>query len=362
MKRWRWLIVPLVVGLLSVGALWWFSRRPPALRQMPQVAGRLDGTATLLADGTILVVGGRVLGQGSTAIAERYDPHTGLWQDAGRLRTARTKHTASLLPDGSVVIVGGVGGGLWPWQRDGITTVERYQPARNRWTTLAPLPQGVTEHSAVVLSDGRLLVVGGRDRDAVPSQATVAVWAYTPTTNRWQALASLHQPRDGNVATLLPDGWVLLVGGVDILYPSQEPSAEVYDPQQDRWQPGPILGVTFAGYQRAARLADGRVLVADGVDVFLYDPALDRWSRRAPGARLAIAGSLSTLHDGRVLQVAGSIQAFYDPAADRWQIAQRAIYRAFHTATLLPDGRVVLLGGQSVDNVGPGHDVEFIQP
>ena len=81
-----------------------------------------------------------------------------------------------------------------------------------------------------------------------------------------------------------------------------------------------------------------------------------------PGAKRASAGSLTTLPDGRVLQVAGTIQAFYDPVSDQWQISQRAIYRAFHTATLLPDGRVVLLGGQSVTDVGPGHDVKFVQP
>lgn len=360
-KRLVWLIGLLLVVLVGSGAVWAQSR-PPPVRSNPQVQGRLDGTATLLKDGTVLVVGGRPYPGGATTIAERFDPLTGLWHDAGRLHEARTGLSVSLLSDGSVVVVGGVGGGLWPWQHGAIAAVERYQPARHNWTTVAPLPQGVTEHSAVVLSDGRLLIAGGRDRDSPGSRATTATWAYDPGSDRWEGMAALNQPRAGNVATLLPDGRVLLVGGVDTLYPAQEPSAEVYDPQQNIWVRGPALGVTFVGYQRAARLADGRVLIADGEDVFLYDPTLDRWARGAPGSRLAIAGTLTTLADGRVLQVAGMIQAFYDPAMARWQIAQRVIYRAFHTATLLPDGRVVLLGGQNVADVGPGHDVEFIQP
>ncbi len=352
----------LALGLLGGGARWWLPGRALAPRPTPQVRGRLDSTATLLADGTILVVGGRPFPGTATAIAERFDPRTGLWHDAGRLRAARTRHTASLLTDGSVVIVGGTGAGMWPWQRGALPTVERYRPATNRWSTLAPLPQGVTGHSAVVLADGRLLVAGGRDRTGNPSAATAAVWAYDPLRDRWAALAPLHVPRDKSVMVSLSDGRVLIVGGADVFYPSQSPSAEVYDPQQDRWQPGATLGVGLVGYQRAARLTDGRALVADGDDVFLYEPALDRWARAAPGAKRATAGTLTALPDGRALQVAGAIQACYDPANDRWQIAQRAIYRAFHTATLLPDGRVVLLGGQSVDDVGPGHDVEFIQP
>ncbi|HEU5326498.1 MAG TPA: kelch repeat-containing protein [Thermomicrobiales bacterium] len=361
MKRWAGLAALLAFALLGGGAVWWVAQ-PPAPSRTPQVQGRLDATATLLRDGTILVVGGRPPTGGATPIVERFDPRTGLWHDAGRLHTARTHHTASLLPDGSVMVVGGVEGGFWPWQNDGLTSVERYLPAKNRWITLASLPQGVTEHSAVVLPDGRLLIAGGRDRDGVPSHATTAVWAYDLAQNRWQARAPLHLPRAGGVGVALADGRALIIGGVAALYPSLAPSVEVYDPRTNQWQLGPVLGAGFVGYQRAARLTDGRVLVADGADDFLYNPRQDQWSRVASGSPLSTDGTLTALPDGRALLVSGHIQALYDPVADSWQIGQRAIARDWHTATLLPDGRVVLLGGQNVAAVGPGHDVEFVQP
>jgi N-acetylneuraminic acid mutarotase len=218
------------------------------------------------------------------------------------------------------------------------------------------------EHSAVVLPDGRLLIAGRRDRDGVPSHATTAVWAYDLGQNRWQALALLHLPRAGGVGVALADGRALIVGGRAIGLTQAEQTAEVYDPQNNQWQLGPNLDVSLNGYQQAALLADGRVLVAEGADDFLFDPQQDQWRRVAAGSRLADAGTLTALPDGRALLVSGHIQAFYDPTTDQWQIGQRAIARTWHTATLLPDGRVVLLGGQNVAAVGPGHDVEFVQP
>jgi hypothetical protein len=361
MKRRTALAALLVLALLGGGAVWWVAQ-PPAPSLTPQVQGRLDATATLLGDGTILVVGGRPPTGGATPIVERFDPRTGLWHDAGRLHTARTHHTASLLPDGSVVVVGGVEGGFWPWQNDGLTIVERYLPEKNRWTTLASLPQGVTEHSAVVLPDGRLLIAGGRDRDGVPSHATTAVWAYDLGQNHWQALAPLHLPRAGGVGVALAAGRALIVGGRAIDLTQSEQTAEVYDPQANQWQLGPVLDVSLNGNQRAARLADGRVLVEKGDRSFLFDPQQDQWRRATAGSPLAIAGTLTALPDGRALLVSGRLQELYDSATDSWQIGQRAIARTWHTATLLPDGRVVLLGGQDVAAVGPGHDAEFIQP
>ncbi|MGN6699215.1 MAG: Kelch repeat-containing protein, partial [Thermomicrobiales bacterium] len=338
-KRWAGLAALLAFALLGGGAVWWHTR-PPAPSRTPQVQGRLDATATLLRDGTILVVGGRPPTGGATPIVERFDPRTRLWHAAGRLHTARTHHTASLLPDGSVVVVGGVEGGFWPWQNDGLTIVERYLPEKNRWTTLASLPQGVTEHSAVVLPDGRLLIAGGRDRDGVPSHATTAVWAYDLGQNRWQALAPLHLPREDSIGIALADGRALIVGGGAALYPAVAPSAEVYSPQTNQWQLSPPLDVSLNGNHRAARLADGRVLVVDGNRSLLFDPQQDHWIRGAVGSRLAIAGTLTALPDGRALLVSGHIQAFYDPATDQWLIGQRALSRLWHTAALLPDGRV----------------------
>ncbi len=336
---------------------------PPGPSAIPQVAGRQEHTATLLHDGTILVVGGRSSHSNATAVAERYDPRTGLWHDAGRLRAARRDHTASLLPDGSVLVVGGVGAGFWPWdQWKGLTIVERYEPDANRWTTIAPLPVGTADQSAVALSDRSILIAGGRDQDAVPYRESAAVWRYDPRQDRWEARAPLQLPRFSSSGVALADGRALIIGGGGPLGMKAEQSAEVYDPQRDAWQLSPLLPIALVGTQRAATLADGRVLVVNGAQSIIYDPQREQWGTAAPVAPLATDGSLTALPDGRALLVAATLQGLYDPAQDRWQLGQRAVWRTGHTATLLPDGRVVLIGGQALERTGPGHDVEIVQP
>lgn len=366
-----WLPLSLLLILAVLVGCWWLAR-PPAPQLTPQVAGRQAHTATLLADGTILVVGGRGERGGTTDVAERFDPRTGLWHDAGRLRAARLRHTASLMPDGSVIVVGGDGanppllgpllGTILGTTLAGIATVERYDPATNRWSALAPLPQGVTRHSAVVLGDGRLLVAGGvRDNGALARPLTAA-WAYDPARDRWAALAPLNLSRSGSAGVALPDGRAMLVGGSEIGALSASRSAETYDAGTDSWQLVADLPARLLDTPQFARLADGRFLFVIYDAAALYDPGRQRWSAAAPPPQPTANGTLTALPDGRALLIAFQWQDVYDPAQDRWQSGTPTIWRFWHTATLLPDGRVVLLGGQSVERYGAGHDAEFVQP
>lgn len=85
-------------------------------------------------------------------------------------------------------------------------------------------------------------------------------------------------------------------------------------------------------------------------------------SSSTPPQQPTANGTLTALPDGRALPIAFQRQDIYDPTQDRWQFGTQTISRLWHTATLLPDGRIVLLGGQSVERVGSGHDAESIQP
>lgn len=364
MMRYRfWLPLSLLLILPALGGFWWLAR-PPAPQLTPQVAGRSEHTATLLADGTILVVGGRGIRGGATAVVERFDPRTGLWHDAGRLRSARRHHTASLMPDGAVIVVGGDGSGslLLGTILDGIATVERYDPPTNRWATLAPLPQGVTLHSAVVLGDGRLLIAGGvRDNGALARPLTAA-WAYDAARDRWAAVAPLNLPRSRSAGVALPDGRAMLVGGSENGALSASQSAETYDAGADSWRLVADLPARLLGTPQSAQLADGRTLFVIDDAVALYDPGRQHWSAAARPPQPTANGTLTALPDGRALLIAAQRQDIYDPVQDRWQFGTRTIERSWHTATLLPDRRVVLLGGQSVERIGAGHDVEFVQP
>ncbi len=192
---------------------------------------------------------------------------------------------------------------------------------------------------------------------------------YNSKTNRWMPAGTMMATRLDHTATLLPNGKVLVVGGLDASFPSNSlASAELYDPTTKVWSPAASMIIGRARHT-ATRLLDGRVLVVGGLSVTLrdggmfpnhsvgaeiYDPAIDRWSRTGPMSVDRLDQSATLLRDGRVLVAGGqaSITAsgsaeIYDPKQNRWLTAASMTKgREGHTATLLPNGEVLLIGGQ----------------
>src|SRR6266480_1714176 len=113
-------------------------------------------TATLLANGMVLVVGGVDIGSVSSPSAEVYDPASGTWAVTGSLNHERFYHTATLLPDGKVLVAGG-------YNRINkiIESVELYDPATGSWTLVNELNTARFTHTATLLPDGMVLVAGG---------------------------------------------------------------------------------------------------------------------------------------------------------------------------------------------------------
>ena len=185
----------------------------------PQVAWNITGslqtaryghTTTLLADGRALVVGGSYLTENSQTIylanVELYDPATKVWTPAGTLTNARIGHTATLLPSGKVLVAGGRG------QTGDATSIELYDPAANAWTVGGGLITPRFDHTATLLSNGKVLVAGGyRGGASYPDWAGVEL--YDPAINVWTAGGTLLAARAQHTATLLPNGRVLLIGG-----------------------------------------------------------------------------------------------------------------------------------------------------
>jgi N-acetylneuraminic acid mutarotase len=93
------------------------------------VERRDNGTTTLLADGRVLVEGGKNCSvvPGSLSSAEIYDPATGQWSQTGSMASAHSGQTATLLKDGRVLIVAGC---------EAHTTAEMYDPATGKFNTL----------------------------------------------------------------------------------------------------------------------------------------------------------------------------------------------------------------------------------
>ena len=121
------------------------------------IGGRYGHTATLLANGKVVVAGG-IGGEGSAgflASAQVYDPATGIWTATGSLIGSRHLHTATLLPNGKVLVAGGQGDTV------GFASAQIYDPATGTWTATGSLIGGRLYHTATLLTNGKVLVAGG---------------------------------------------------------------------------------------------------------------------------------------------------------------------------------------------------------
>jgi hypothetical protein len=221
-------------------------------------------TAALLADGRVLIAGGR---QGelsgfsdSAKTAEIYDPATHSFSPAGLLPWGTTFHTASVLQDGTVLVAGGDGVSSCP---NGTSGLARYDVASNSFQAGADLPQRRMKHTATMLNDGRVLFAGGLDPCQslnVAAQSATAV-VFDPAANTYSPEAAMREPREGHTATLLNDGTVLVVGSLADRF---DPATSVFIATGDPY-------VSGAG-RSATRLADGRVLfVGAGAVAEIYE-------------------------------------------------------------------------------------------
>lgn len=209
-------------------------------------------TATRLVDGRVLVTGGWT-GETPTPDTEAFDPATSTWQRVEAMIVPRYGHTASLLPDGRVLVAGGV------MTNDGgeaiaVASTELFDPITHSWSQGPSLATARTGHSATVLSDGSVLVVGGRGATGEVAQAE----RLSNLLSGWQPAGGSRQARGGHSATLAPSGVVVVAGG----FSQNEAisSVEYFDPRTDSWAPGPPLS--------EARGSHGAALWGTAVAVF----------------------------------------------------------------------------------------------
>ncbi len=329
-----------------------------------------QASATLLGNGQVLVAGG-VIGSGTifpTDEAERYDPASGQWLEAPVLDTYRSGVGASLLRDGRVLLTGGYDGS--PVETVVFASALAFDPATNRWSAAAPMPNAHGGHAQVTLPDGRVLVLGGFASydDLINDRADDHVDVYDPALGTWSTKAAIPSFTQGGTATLLNDGSVLLAGGASSN--TMHDTAYRYVPATDRWS----AAGRFAGARRrqaAALLPGGGVLIAGGeadgggalASASRYDPGANRWTAVAPMATPRIDATATTLPNGKVLVAGGTPDGrtylasaeLFDPATNTWSPApSMRTGRTRHTATLLADGRVLVAGGIGDDQGLPG--------
>jgi hypothetical protein len=319
-------------------------------------------TATLLPNGTVLIAGGSpsfIGGSHPLISTELYDPSAGIFTAAGHMNTARISHTATLLPNGKVLIAGGFADDTNHPGASALTSAELYDPSDGTFIPTGDMTAARAVHRATLLNNGKVLITGG-----VPACCTGpsnSAELYDPSTGTFAPAANMTRVAPcGRRDTLLPDGKVLIV---DWDWDCPGPiSAEVFDSESGTFtslNPGPMFAATTASL-----LTDGKVLLTLGDSggvgrlAELYDPATGTFV--ATGSLSTYRGQDSTatlLPDGTVLVdghdfVSGlhygdSVHNadLYDPATGTFSPVDGAQDRMGHTATLLVDGTVLIAGG-----------------
>lgn len=222
------------------------------------LTARAVHTATLLPDGKVLVAGGAdsMRPSASMASAELYDPASRSWVATASMGTPRQRHTATLLADGSVLVAGGAN------SRGALASAEVYDPRTGSWSAVKDMVDIRVVHTATLLPDGRVLVVGG---STGRGGALASAELYDPDSQSWSASGSMNGVHSGHTATLLPNGRVVIAGGAS--HPSRPlETVELYDPTLAVWTAADRL-ISARAVHTATLLPDGKTLVAGGGNV-----------------------------------------------------------------------------------------------
>ncbi len=320
----------------------------------PLSKARVFHTATLMSDGTVLIVGGTGTNSNDVAEVELFDPATGQFRIVATLSTPRSSHTAVRVTAPAsgmeeVLIAGGKG-------PDGATTsveILTYNASQKTATVrnAPPLAEARQNHSATRLHNGQVLITGGTSVDYQPV-ASVERWTgYAFTTD-----GQLNHPRREHHATLLPTGQVLVAGGLDV---HAVAATELYTPGSGFRDIGNLVTPRF--YSAAVGLRTGQVLYLGGFDTSeitvlkqaeLYDPF---WAGVGPMHEGRQDHSATLLQDGRVLLAGGgdggsgtrSTAELFDPATGTFTSVGMVEARSKHAAAMLGNGAVLLAGGQN---------------
>jgi hypothetical protein len=265
---------------------------------------RVGHVAVKLDDGRVLVAGGVTASNppGTSGannlvftrlnLAEIYDPPRQAWRPVAPMHGVRYRATATLLADGRVLVAGG---GIT--DTDITASAEVYDPAANRWTSTPPMSTPRGGHSAVLLRSGKVLLISGNASGTEDSTLTTAE-LYDPTTNSWAAAGETAVGHFQAMAGLLADGRVLVAGGYNVAggYRPATAGTDLYNPASNSWTPGPPMHAA-RGAGGGGVLSNGLFLAAGGTGARgglqpaqtaeLFDPALSVWIRLPP------------LHEGR---------------------------------------------------------------
>ena len=269
---------------------------------------------------------------------------------ASRLAEARYYHTATLLNDGRVLLVGGIGA-----TTAASSSAELFDPATETFSLTGSLATRRYLHTATLLPSGDVLIVGGSSNPGVLTSAEI----YRVATGTFEPGPVLRIPRAGHTATLLHDGTVLIAGGTATA--AAQATVEVYDPVAGAFSLIESMPTPRSGHE-AALLPNGKVLVTGGStdrNAPLFDPVTRTWTN---GGALWTARLLHTATldgSGHVFVYGGEqpgqsgtpliTDEAFSLGTERFvgppDHARLLLARSEHSATPLADGAILFIGG-----------------
>jgi protein kinase-like protein/Kelch motif protein len=234
------------------------------IRLAPMPSPRLQLGAATGGDGCIYAIGGQT-SDGFLRMVEAYDPVGNAWDRRADMPTARSDAAIVTAPDGRIFVIGGLG--ATPMILD---TAEVYWPNMNVWSQISPLRTARRGAAGAVGGDGRIYVMGGRLGPG-GAETTNLVEAYDPLKDIWTDVLPMPTPRAWLAAATAPDGRIYAIGGHNPNLPGypggQERGylriVEIFDPTAGTWNQGPLLRTPRASHG-AATMPDGRICVVGG--------------------------------------------------------------------------------------------------
>src|SRR3954471_19608666 len=289
------------------------------------------------------------------------------WTAGGIGEVFAPGHSATELRDGRLLFAGGNdpfvdAGGTIACCRPTDRSFDVAFPRSPRTVRLAHMTTRRVNHHAVLLSDGRVLAVGGDE-----TGTTSELFKHGLGADRWTRAGDLPAPVGvGAIAIALDNSKVLYAGGTEAPGSSALTArAALFDPITTSWSPTGELTAARRD-AAAAKLSNGRILVSGGTgpgdaplaSAETFDPATGTWSPVASMTTPRVGHALVRLDDGRVLAVGGTASAsaeIYDPATDRWAATQPPGQVTGASFASVPVVHAVKLAGGSVVAVDAVH-------
>jgi hypothetical protein len=317
-------------------------------------------TATLLTNGKVLIAGGAQWSSTASvplASAELYDLATGSFTATGSMNTARSGHRATLLPNGKVLITGGRSGVSSTGTLD---SAEVYDPSTGAFTATGKMTTARDFHTTTLLNSGKVLIAGG-------SRALGRAELYDLSTGTFAATGSMTQGEwVVTTATLLNNGVVLIAGAGG----SEARTAELYDPATGTFGPAGNGAYGYPVPLTSTLLTNAQVLDTlqnscdnSYIGTELYDFSLRTFTPTGNMTTYRGDRTATLLPDGTVLVTGGGFSPggrsasifdvtpsaeLYNPDTGRFSpTGSMTVDRSFLSATLLPDGTVLIAAGES---------------